>query len=293
MNQRDSRQGKGPFIVDSEITIYKNAVVDERPKVMCDRQSSSSEELMDTSKETAMEKSNETDTEVQLDNLGITEINREKQINDFIAESRRQSFDDEPGTSGWKPPARDLSQHRQQLKMAEQVAHDKIRAAEEKKAKVYQPTGEIQEVQSMDIELNNNFVHSAMVDENYLVVAAHIDETMQKKIEQGQYVDFARLIPHDRVLEEDDKMQMIVKQGKTFWKLTASLECPTINGLNKWEQAFRVYSDIYTRAHPHRATELIQYNHIIHMTALVYMWDNVYLYDKDFCIHMSRFPTRK
>ena len=87
-------------------------------------------------------------------------------------------------------------------------------------------------------------------------------------------------------------MQMFVKQGKTYWKPTGTQELSSINGIAKWEQAFRVFSDIYTRAHPTRATELIQYNHVIHTSASVYVWENVYLYDKDFRIHMAKYPSR-
>ena len=87
-------------------------------------------------------------------------------------------------------------------------------------------------------------------------------------------------------------MQMFVKHGKTYWKPTSSGDGAVINGISKWEQAFRVFSDIYTRAHPNRATEVIQYNHIIHTTATAYIWENVYLYDKDFRIHMVKYPAR-
>ena len=134
-------------------------------------------------------------------------IDRAKQIHDFIAESRRQSFERdqvEPSTSGRKQQPREVSQHRQQVKTAEERANDLVREAEAAKAKIYRPTGRLHgentEYYKHDrcnhgISLESNFVHSAMVDENYLIVVGHIDETMQCKIEQGQYVDFARLIP--------------------------------------------------------------------------------------------------
>ena len=49
-------------------------------------------------------------------------------------------------------------------------------------------------------------------------------------------------------------------------------------------------SDIYTREHPQKSTELIQYNHVIHSVSLTYIWDNVYAYDKEFRIHISKHP---
>ena len=61
-------------------------------------------------------------------------------------------------------------------------------------------------------------VHSMIVDEDYLVVAAHVDAATKQKIEVGEYVDFAKLLPKDKILEEEEvKLQMVVKQGQTFW----------------------------------------------------------------------------
>ena len=89
-------------------------------------------------------------------------------------------------------------------------------------------------------------------------------------------------------------MQMIVKNGQTFWRPAKKfgMDPQTISSVHRWEQAFRVFSDVYLRAHLGRAAELIQYNHIIHTTAGTYVWENVYSYDKDFRLHMSKFPNR-
>ena len=46
------------------------------------------------------------------------------------------------------------------------------------------------------------------------------------------------------------------------------------------------------KAHPYHASELVQYNHVIHLASQTYVWENVYLYDKDFRIHMSKHPSR-
>ena len=54
----------------------------------------------------------------------------------------------------------------------------------------------------------------------------------------------------------------------------------------------RIYSNIYTKAHPQKASELIQYNHIISTIALTYTWENVYSYDKEFRMHLSKHANR-
>ena len=129
------------------------------------------------------------------------------------------------------------------------------------------------------------------MDENYVVVGAHLDEGMIDKIVKGDYVDFSKLLPRDRVMaEEDGRMEMIIKNGKTFWAPVSS--GVQISNFSKWEQAFRVYSNVYMKHHPSRAPELIEYNHVIHTIASHYTWENVYLYDKDFRLHMSHNPAR-
>ena len=132
---------------------------------------------------------------------------------------------------------------------------------------------------------------SALVDESYIMVGVHLDDVMVSKISKGEYVDFGKLLPRDQVVaEEDGRMEMYVKNGKTFWSPVSA--AVVINGFPKWEQAFRVFADIYSKANPHRSAELIEYNHIIHTVALAYIWDNVYMYDKEFRMHMSRNPQR-
>ena len=65
-----------------------------------------------------------------------------------------------------------------------------------------------------------------------------------------------------------------------------------ITSFAHWEQAFRVFSNIYTRQFPSRASELIQYNHVVHTASLTFAWSNIYAYDIDFRLHMARHPQR-
>ena len=65
----------------------------------------------------------------------------------------------------------------------------------------------------------------------------------------------------------------------------------SISSLQKWEQAFRVYSNIFLKEHPETATELVQYNHVISTAATSYISENIYSYDKEFHQHMSVYPN--
>ena len=124
-----------------------------------------------------------------------------------------------------------------------------------------------------------------------MVIGSHVDSVIRAKIENGEYVDFGRLLLKDRsnvMGDEDDRYELTVKNGKTFWSPVN--EPIAITNFLQWEQAFSIYSNIYNHKYPRKLTELIQYNHIIHSVSLMYTWDNVYAYDKDFRRHLSRHP---
>ena len=126
-----------------------------------------------------------------------------------------------------------------------------------------------------------------------MVVGNCVEDHIRQRIDNGEYVDFSRLLPRDRLtMEEDNRMEIINKNRKTYFVPAAAIDPNGISNFSCWEQAFRVFSNIYTRKFPGRASELIQYNHIIHTAALSFTWENVYLYDRDFRMHLSRYPNR-
>ena len=135
---------------------------------------------------------------------------------------------------------------------------------------------------------NGRFTHSVLVDEDYSMMWGHVDESLKQKIIRHEYTDFARLIPHDRtVAEEDQRMEMINHNGQTFWQPVRDRELTSISSFYCWEQAFRLFSQIYTEHYPHKAAELVQYNYTIHSASLLFVWGNMYAYDKDFRSHIS------
>ena len=163
--------------------------------------------------------------------------------------------------------------------------------AEASRARIYEVPGKLQSIEKY-LQRPDLF-HSVLVDEDYLVVGTHVDESTKKKIILGDYVDFAKLIPRSRVSSEDDhRMEIVNYGGQTFWVPASDKNSVSISNFSRWEQAFRVYSNIYTQYHPGRSSELIQYNHIIHTASLSYQWENVYQYDKEFRLHLSHHPER-
>ena len=136
--------------------------------------------------------------------------------------------------------------------------------------------------------LNNNYLQSVMMDDDFVFVDAHVDDQTYKKILEGKFVDFNKLIPCDQVaVKEDNRVELFMKGGHTYCGPPS--ESTLITNFHRWEQAFRVF---YIKAHPDKAAELVEYNHVIHTISQTFTWDNVYLYDRDFRIHMSKNPTR-
>ena len=81
------------------------------------------------------------------------------------------------------------------------------------------------------------------------------------------------------------------KDGMTYF--TPAQDCSTkITGIRKWEQAFRVYAAIYSKANPSRASEIWEYVYIINLAASSYSWENVAFYDHTFRELMSTKPWR-
>ena len=86
-----------------------------------------------------------------------------------------------------------------------------------------------------------------MVDEEFLAVAAHVDDSLKAKIIKCEYVDFAKLLPRDVVqAEEDNRMEMVNQGGHTYWVPARDHNLAAVSSYARWEQAFRVYSDIFT-----------------------------------------------
>ena len=86
-------------------------------------------------------------------------------------------------------------------------------------------------------------------------------------------------------------MQIVNRGGQAWWEEIGD-RVQTVGNYKRWEQAFRVYADVYTSVHIGRGSELIQYNHVIHSLSPSFTGDNVYAYDCEFRRHMSRNPRR-
>ena len=190
--KRTSNSQNAAKISSSEDTVYTRAV----PK----RISSSSDEPVDTSDE---------NLEVEFDKL--QSVQGPSIVGEYeppVAErASRQSRSPRPSTSG----DQGLDYQPGQVQMDRQVyvspddkANDMIRDAEQSKAQIFATPGK------HTTYLKNLATSATLIDEGFVMVGAHLDELTLWKIQKGDYVDFCKLIPHDRVLTEDEQKLEIV-----------------------------------------------------------------------------------
>ena len=231
----------------SEATIYRNAAQK--------RMSSSSEDGLDLSDESNMLNT------LLLDDGNMTQSGSGAKQPQPSCSSRCQEEDEMPQKQGDKM----------------------VRLSERGKVSLFPPQGE-----NLQNNLNANYTNKQLVpkdvtliDQDYVVVSGHVDPALQEKIVSGQYMDFGKLLPKDRLSALDEsRMELVVRNDKAIWAPIS--DGVSINNFAKWEQAFCVYANIYAKAHQESAGELIKYNHIIHSISLSFACDNVYAYDRDF-----------
>ena len=153
-----------------------------------------------------------------------------------------------------------------------------MQQAEAAKAKMYQVSGN--NVQQGRL---NPLLHSVVVDEEYAIIGAHVDESIHRKIKNEEFIDFAKLLPRDKIgIEQDKRLEIVTKNGQTFFQPISEREGISISRVFRWDQAFCIFSAIYTESFPSRANELLQYCHIIHHEMRLFIWENVYASDIDF-----------
>ena len=126
-------------------------------------------------------------------------------------------------------------------------------------------------------------------DDDYFHLTCHVDGTLKTKIERGEYIELERLLPRRRAA--DSRLEWISKDGMTFLSPVQDKETK-INGIKRWDQAFRIYAAIYCNANPTRSGEIWQYIYTIHSAAASYQWDNVSYYDNTFRQMMNDRPNR-
>ena len=178
------------------------------------------------------------------------------------------------------------------------ITEEAILQAERFKAQIHTPT-------CKGIIFNNNPVHARYEtnnlkylryldseDDEFFHTTCHIDETIRKKIERGDFVELEKLLQKKLHVEPQEKrLQLVNRDGESYFVPPVDRETK-IDNIRKWESAFRVYITIYCNANPHRSGEILQYVDVIHRAARIFSWDNVARYDYVFRQLMAAKPHR-
>ena len=115
-------------------------------------------------------------------------------------------------------------------------------------------------------------------------LASHLTKATSTAITNGEYVDFASLLPLSSLLTDTINSQLNLKvgdQGLTI-PLPSSSKRPKITTIEKWLDAFAIYFAVIVSAHPSRAVDLIAYQQLIRDTARKFPGMAWYVYDVEF-----------
>ena len=137
-------------------------------------------------------------------------------------------------------------------------------------------------------ELNH---YSNLVDDEFFHISCHVDQVLRQKIEAGQFVELEKLLTRDHPSNRtsEGRLGLFTKDGLTYFA-PASDRDTQIGNVKRWEQAFRIYAAIYSKANPSCASEIWQYVHIINSASSTYQWSNVAEYDLTFRQLMATYP---
>ena len=146
----------------------------------------------------------------------------------------------------------------------------------------------------LEIDKNVELLRRFDNDDDFFHVSCHIDPLLRAKIEHGEFIELDKLLPKPKsagglVMNGTSRLELLMKDGQPYFGTPQS---DRINGVCKWDQAFRIYATIYTQANPSRASEIWQYVDIIHTAANTYQWENVAYYDFTFRQLMAAKPWR-
>ena len=132
---------------------------------------------------------------------------------------------------------------------------------------------------------NSKNLNVSVIDKDYQMVDSHVEEVVRKKVLNMEYVDFSKLIPTQKMGRDNDlgqRLEIVNCNGQSYLSPVSEHDRVNIGSYAKWEQAFRVFSNILTTKYPDKAPELLQYGHTIHNAATSFVWENIYSYDREF-----------
>ena len=183
--------------------------------------------------------------------------------------------------------------YKDRMEQAKKYAEEAIVAAERQRANIATANAGRSFANSEQFTGFNNVRSNDMEDDEFFHVTCHVELSLKQRIRRGEFVELEKLLQKNRQkrISDELKMELVHRDGQTFFAPSEDKESK-ISSVRKWEQAFRVYAAIYSKANPTRAAEIWQYVHVINVAAASYAWENVAYYDYTFRQLMAANPSR-
>ena len=115
-------------------------------------------------------------------------------------------------------------------------------------------------------------------------LASHLTKATSSAITNGEYVDFATLLPMTSLLTDTIHSHLNLRvgdQGLTI-PLPSSSKRPKITSIDRWLNAFAIYFAVIVLVYPSRAADLIAYQQLIRDAARKFPGMAWYVYDLEF-----------
>lgn len=138
--------------------------------------------------------------------------------------------------------------------------------------------------QNVQIEADQNIEQIPSI---HASLGFNVSQVNKTKIINGQYVDLANLL--DNTHEQNNEKQIIMIDGVLSTKEKSK---QAINTVEKWTDAFIVFTSIYTAAHPQKFQALLKYMNVVRLGASRVRGLGWKSYDEQFRLKMNTDPTK-
>ena len=219
---------------------------------------------------------------VKLDNNLMDEDDKDPDmdaINQYISQIRLgvSSLQSDDGHAARSEATRKNSTKDNQMKKSYNVAEEAIIAAEKFKASIQPPPKGNTFDDNFKLKLARYFDNE---DDKFFHITCHVDPVIRAKIHKGEFIELEKLLqkPEALMYKKRNRYQMIIEDGQQVWT-EAEDKSTKIEGIRRWEQAFRIYAAIFCEANPNRSVEILQYIETINDASKKFTWESVAHYD--------------
>ena len=137
----------------------------------------------------------------------------------------------------------------------------------------------------------------ASIHRNYRLpsVASHLSNSQIAAITNGEYVDLASLLPFSSLLRDrvNSNLKLQVGNEGLTIPLPSPAQRPKITSIDRWLDAFAIYSSVILHSFPSRGVDLISYQQLIRESARKFPGMAWYVYDVEFRRRASHNLSKK